>query len=139
MKGFSLLFAVLIVGIVLAISIGISDLVTRESALSGFGRDSQMAFFAADSGVECALYWDIKGNAFATTSQSTINCAGLNLLVGGSDTSTFRLDFPDNGACVNVIVDKTTAYPLTKISSSGYNTCDPNNPRRVERTLNSSY
>lgn len=57
-KGFTLLFSVLIIAIVLAVSAGISRVVSSEIFLSNVGRQSQMAFYAANAGVECAIYWD---------------------------------------------------------------------------------
>ncbi len=61
-KGFVILFAVLISIIVLAITIGISNIAYKEVALSTPARDSHYAYYAADTGAECALYNDIKVN-----------------------------------------------------------------------------
>ena len=33
---------------------------TKELKLSGLGRESQIAFYAADAGIECFFYWEIK-------------------------------------------------------------------------------
>ena len=70
-KGFTLLFAVLVSSLILALGLSIANITLKEVALSGTGRESQFAFYAADTGTECALYWDIKGsNVFATSSES---------------------------------------------------------------------
>jgi len=137
-KGFTLLLAVLITSIILGISVGISVFVIRELLISSTGRESQKAFFAADSGVECALYWDFKQNAFATSSTRVISCAGSSPTVGGvSGISEFDLTFT-NGACTHIKVDKTVPFSTT-IDSAGHNTCNLSDPNRVERTLRVSY
>lgn len=59
--GFVLLFSLLISSILLATGLGISRLMVKQITLAGLSRESQVAFFAADSGLECALHWDIFG------------------------------------------------------------------------------
>lgn len=59
-RGFTILFAVLIASILLAIGIAIFDITVRELRLSSVARESQFAIYAAETGVECALYWDSK-------------------------------------------------------------------------------
>ncbi len=137
-KGFTLLLAILITSIILGISVGFSAFIIRELIISAMGRESQKAFFASDSGIECSLYWDLRQNAFATSSTSSINCAGSSKTVGGSSgISEFDLNFT-NGACSHVKVDKTV-YPQTKINSYGRNTCNLSDPNRVERALEIIY
>ena len=55
-KGISLLFTVLITSLILAISLGISALLVQEMRLMGEIGYSVVAFYAADSGIEEALY-----------------------------------------------------------------------------------
>jgi hypothetical protein len=139
-KGFVLLMSLLISSIILAISGGIYLLAREELVLSGYGRESQKAFFASDSGAECAIYWDIKQNAFATSStSSTIACENQNKTFDpSSGITTFTIDFA-NGACAVITVDKITYYPNTTVESKGRNTCVTTNPRRVERALRITY
>ncbi len=137
-QGFTLLLAVLITSIILGISVGFSTFIIKELIISAMGRESQKAFFASDSGIECALYWDLQQNAFATSSTSSINCTGSSFTVGGSSgISEFDLNFT-NGACSHVKVDKTV-YLQTTITSYGRNTCDLSDPNRVERALEIIY
>ena len=63
--GFVLSFAVLVAGILLSIGLAIFTITLKELILSGSGRESQFAFYAADTGGECALYWDIKHAGFS--------------------------------------------------------------------------
>lgn len=137
-KGFSLLFTILFIAAALSVSLGISGLVLGRIGLSGIGRDSQLAFYAADSAAECVIYWDIywdSGTKFSTSSPSTITCAGQSRSVGGGPVSSFSLDF-DNGSCATVDVDKTDS-DLTMVTSIGRSPCD--GLKRVERGLEVRY
>lgn len=60
-KGFTLLYAVVVTSVILAASLSIISIALRELALSSSARDSQYAFYIANTGLECALYWDIVG------------------------------------------------------------------------------
>jgi len=73
--GFVLSFSVLIAGVLLSIGLAMFSITLKELILSSGGRESQFAFYAADTGGECALYWDIKhpgysGSAFAPLTDS---------------------------------------------------------------------
>ena len=142
-SGFTLLLSVLVVSILLTISMGFSVFVLRELNIAIIGRESQRAVFASDSGIECALYWDfvhggLSKSAFDISGTSAISCSGKSPMVGGpSGISDFRLNF-DNGACVDVKVDKRNP-PDTKIESKGYNTCDDGARDRVERAFRVVY
>ena len=59
-KGFVLLMAMLVSGLFLVIGMAIFKIAYIELILSSTGKASQKAFAAADSGLECALYWDRK-------------------------------------------------------------------------------
>lgn len=59
-NGFTLFVAVLVASLVLAIGFSISNIVLKQLAISGSGGGSLVAFYAADSAVECAVYWDRK-------------------------------------------------------------------------------
>lgn len=154
-KGFTLFIAIVIMGTLLLIAAGITNLAVKQSFLSSSGRESQAAFYAADTGMDCALYWDVSNNggddsAFSTTNPtSPIICNGKSIpfspvvdLATGIGTSTISFDYtPDNPFCVTVTIVKTPIGQNinTKIESRGYNTCDPNNPRRVERAVRATY
>jgi len=156
--GFALLFAVLATSVLLAVSASIWNIAMREVILSSFGRESQVAFFAADSGLECALYWDLVNNSFATsTGPVDISCGGTpsSFSVGGgglasptsyignpSDPSQdLLLTASATGPCV--LVSVTKEYSGTRLVTTarayGYNTCNPLSPTRVERGLLVTY
>src|SRR3989339_1147967 len=97
--GFTILLSVLVVSIVLSAGLGIFGVMTRELKLSGIGRESQLAFYAADAGIECFFYWEIKhpglaDSAFepATGVTNRISCAGNNNIeIKGSSPYSFNL------------------------------------------------
>ncbi len=158
-SAFTILFAVIVSSLVLALGLGIVAITMKEVKLSGNGRDSQLAFYAADSGLECAQYYDLAHTAFATSSESTlipsIECNGNSVLVetdplptSDSATSTFTMYMEYNltveveaKPCADVAVIKyvDAGQAKTKIDSRGYNTCDKNNSRRLERGYSVEY
>lgn len=149
-KGFTLFIALVVMGTLLLIAAGITSLATRQALISASGRESQHAFYAADTGIECALYWDVKNptgiSAFATSTASTITCdnSGPLSVGGGGDlnpTSSFTFTLTPEPYCVSVTVTKTYVSNVlrTVIESLGYNTCDSSNPRRVERAIRAVY
>jgi len=156
-KGFSLFIAVTVAATLLLVAFSVSKIATKGLEFANTGRNSQIAFFAADAGIECALYWDVafEPSKFSpSVSGSPINCAGVSMAngnpipgstnttqIGGAAISRFgfvmnRGTNPTN-ACVIVIVTK--AGMNTKVESFGYNTCDTSNPRRVERGVEVNY
>jgi hypothetical protein len=167
-KGFTLLFASLIVSLLLAVGLAILNITLQQLLLSSTAKESQFAFYNADTGVECALYYDKNnpsGKIFATSTLSAnyissaadISCNGVNgknvgvvSSDGGSAETDFDLLFiaPECPSVTNM--DKMIHVRVLKtadsvgnintvISSYGYNTCDPNNPKRVERGFQTAY
>lgn len=88
-KGFTLLLAALVSAIVLSLGASIFTIARKQVTLSSLGRDSQFAFYAADTIAECALYYDIRQSAvtgftgFATSSVSaamnSLTCDGVTV------------------------------------------------------------
>jgi hypothetical protein len=86
-KGFALLLAVIVAGVLLSVTYLMFSINLKQISLSTTGANSQYALFAADTGVECALYADQQinyndGNIFAvvatdqTTLQTTLSVRG---------------------------------------------------------------
>jgi len=160
-RGFAMLFAVLVSSVLLSIGLSIFNLTVKELLLSSSGRESQFSFYAADSGVECVLYWDFKGqDIFATSSSSRSpspsnpDCAGTSINISPSQTTSdtantqFSFEIPNtlpSGVsapyCVTVLISKSVNNNIvtTSIDSRGYNTCDVSDPNRVERALRVRY
>lgn len=125
--------------VALAVGLSVYNILSKEIQLSDLGRESEIAFYAADSGGECALYWDIHSGPLSTTTPSTIKCAGQTLTAGGSTISTFKVGFT-NGACAKVVINKSNP-PKTIVDSYGYNVdCDTaTSSQKVERGVELNY
>ncbi len=65
--GFTLFVALIVSSLLLSIGLSLSNIILKQLIFSGSGRESQIAFYAADSGAECALYWDVKDAVGVTT------------------------------------------------------------------------
>lgn len=138
--GFTLLLATLAASIALSLGSSIFSITTKEIQLSSIGRDSQFAFYAADTAAECALYWDFRHNYFSTSTpadpQSQYLCDGQELNATGRPTAidpqpypyTMTFQFEPNGYCANVTVLKCDG----PISANG--TCTHASPPAV-RTI----
>jgi hypothetical protein len=114
-RGFTIFFATLITSLALAIGLAIYDLTVRELDLSATANQSQYAIYAADTGAECALYWDSKwctgsscpagSSAFATSTNTNSNtfppasgvvCNGQDIAALGAPPDPYKL--PVSGA-----------------------------------------
>ena len=148
-EGFTLAVALIVAGVLLLIATGMVNLALKQASISASGRDSQIAFYAADTGIECALFWDIQSptgsSAFSTSTGSTIFCnkdvnnPDNQWIVGGSYTSVINhINFAPEPYCAIVVVTKELDGH-TEIESKGYNTCDLSNHRRVERAVRVTY
>lgn len=136
-KGITLLIAVLVASIALAIGLGIFDIFFRELRISRGLLPSFVAFYAADAGVECALYYHIdivNGSLFNPADPpATINCGGNpptppvpithTTLGNGDEEFTYEYEI-DNGSCVRVRVirrDVGTPSECNRIEALGRN------------------
>lgn len=151
-NGFVALFAVLLSMLILTMALGIISVSLKETQLSIESKNGNIALFAADSGIECALYGDVGlpggfGDA-DSNSTDTFECVGADFKVGDIGTLDFTIDSaftaPDydfllylsGTSCANVFVNKNyeviedvagvqTTVSYTKIDSYGYNvSCD---------------
>ena len=146
-KGFVILFAVTLSAILLSIALGVANIALKEIKFGTSAKDTNDAFFAADTGTECALYND-KGStsSFGGTGPATIQCLGNSIsIVGSSSPWTFTVVGMGSTfqSCAKVIVTKTSSPPVfTSIVSKGYNnggsTC-VQGTNTVERELDLNY
>lgn len=158
-NGFVVLFAIVISSILFSVALGLINVASKEILFSISNRASNDAFYAADTGVECALYWDL-GPSFGGPSAFGLNpipygiattCGNINLNLYQSNPSgpwTFYIHGlgRNSQACVKVVVTKNIAppNPPNKIVASGYNIgdvpdCVSTNTNRVERQLEVVY
>ncbi len=145
-SGFTLLLAALVASIVLSLSTSIYVIAQKQVTLSSIGRDSQFAFYAADTGAECALYWDTRHNYFSTTTPSgSATCDSQTLTVSGrlpTYPATMTFQFEPGGFCAQVSVKKDVVDPHTTIHADGFSTSCATigtNPRALQRSVELHY
>lgn len=108
-KGFTLFYALLVSSLALVIGASIFDITVREIDLSNAATQSQYAVYIADSGAECALYWDSKytnGNN-GTSFGGSLNNGGSNSAFATSSTDTTMV--PTAGMWCNMVDIATAA------------------------------
>ncbi|MFT7328315.1 MAG: hypothetical protein ACI870_000502 [Crocinitomicaceae bacterium] len=151
-KGFVILFSMLISALILLISAGIFSVVKKEVVLSSYARESQRAFYSADSALECVLYADLigvvatptgPGTPFTITpsgkEQHTFECGGGTVFSEHLDDSngTQGYEFPyvlryynsfDLGSCAYVLIEVNerntddTEIEI-RMTAVGFNSC----------------
>ncbi len=164
-RGFTVLFSVLVASILLAVGASIFNITVKNLLFSSSGRESLRAFSAADTGLECAEYWDHNGGGLFKSKdtngespfQNTAQCVGKVItnvndaewdldIVGDVYTTFFKINTEtdqQNGICFEVTVTKKPKINepekiTTVIDSRGYNTCTPSD-RRLERAVRLTY
>lgn len=156
-SGFVVLYAVLVSSLLISIGLSIFSLSSKEFALSAAASESQISVFAADAGLECALYWDLKGTDVFATSTDTRPVSNT-FCMGQDITESWRVSYDDSSSpkqatttfilyynqslssespCAQVQIGK--AFPKTHIEARGYNICNSQNIRQVERGLRVTY
>mgnify|MGYP001590136699 CR=1 FL=1 len=138
-NGFALLLSLIVTSILLVVGLGVSGVAFREIQLSGFGNQSEIAFYAAETGLECGMYWDravvnymdddSSGSvmdesdalsAFVDGSTTTLgSCLGNSITLdsrglitdtSSDNTAKFELNL-STGPCVEVEIKKEHADP----------------------------
>ncbi|MDQ5901331.1 MAG: hypothetical protein QG580_46 [Patescibacteria group bacterium] len=155
-KGFVALFTVLLVSVILAMAVGIASISLKEIVLSSSASEGNKAFYAADSGIECALYFD-KINLVPGTLLQSLVCNGNNyILVDGfpdpgptsnsltDEVYNFAIPFGANDElCADIQVERAIIGEVfsTRIESKGSNVAcdDDSNPKKVERSIRVTY
>lgn len=150
-KGFTLLLASVVVSIILAVGASIFALAQKELILSSIGRDSQFAFYTADTAAECALFWDVRYNYFDPVAPDNVtpSCGGDTLVIvtgnpGENPSYPYEMQFQyePNGYCASVYVTKDTNPKRTHVRADGFSTsCDSveTNPRTLQRSVELNY
>ncbi|MDD5068139.1 MAG: pilus assembly PilX N-terminal domain-containing protein [Candidatus Pacebacteria bacterium] len=150
-KGITVLIAALVASILLAIGLSIFNTTVKDLFFASTSKQSEIAFYAADTAAECAQYFDIgfPGQVFATSSIPIVPaptsrfCVTFDITNPGqnasgsywdpgtptvsSATTKFKLHFPSPiKACAEVTVTKEGLpdgiNSKTTISSFGYDT-----------------
>jgi len=168
-SGFVILFAIIISAIIMLIGAGIFSIALKETILSSTVAESSIGIFAADTGMECALYHEYieKSRGWNLDDDITFDC-GLDIgitekpIFNSSVVGEYQFKFAIDGtpSCGEVIVlrDRNrlgelrdTEHPEagTLIISRGFNVClelssgdsvpDKSNQFLIERRLEAWY
>jgi hypothetical protein len=119
-RGITMLLAIVVSVFVLAVGTSLVSIALKQLVLTNSSSDSELAFYAANTGIECALYWDlqlfdddsdgVEEYIFPISSLSQteaeyddldIRCAGFDIYegtshYGGGDNSVSSSDFIDD-------------------------------------------
>lgn len=141
-QGFALFVAIGVSSIILLVSIALSNVTLKQILIAQASRESQKAYYAADNGIECVLFWEIvnptaPGESAFDSSGQEISCGTETFNVGGGSTSNFTVTFSPFNTCAEVTVTKSGGE--TTVESRGRNLCTGNSNRRVERGIRVQY
>lgn len=157
-RGIALFYVVLVAGVVVIASFAVSRIALKETIFSNLGKQSQQAFYAANSGLECAMYWDLKHAKFSEAfpdfgviSTENMECARNDLedikndqkIDQSGNTHQYEFTISNlNGSdlCADIVVEKTYNNPDidTKIEVRGRTSCSSAG-RAVERAILTNY
>ena len=154
-SGFTLMLSILVASVMLTLGLSIFNILNQQLEVSGIAKQSQFAFYAADTGLECALYHDFQGGGFSTsTGGGSIECGDKNRNINSVSTSDgyehiFYLDFQPEPYCAEIRVEKQVSGQsiATKVQAKGYNRgwdsgsndCSNSHPRKIQRAIEVNY
>lgn len=157
-KGYAILFTVILVSIILTITMGLSNTAFKQLIISHVAKNSELAFYQADTASECALYMDRVSGIFTPSIPATVSCGvdktgantTLNVVttINGSqeiyNLTPAGLWNTSLAPCFNIIFTKTnpidpTDPVLNNMKARGYNLCVKSSARAVEREEEVNY
>lgn len=84
-KAFTLFVSLIVAALLLAVGFSIGNIIIKQLTLASSGSGSLIAFYAADSAAECAMYWDRKdsyGVSIADGPFGTTSVMGTQIVCG---------------------------------------------------------
>ena len=158
-NGYAILFTIVVVGIISMITMGLTNAVFKATVLASVAKDSTAAFYPADLASECALMFDNEkdvGERLLTDGSTGIfKCADKTLAyqitpiaspVGYSvilrpegETDIKDSTSPDKCIRMDITINESGPIVITKVDARGYNICNKNVLRTVERSLQITY
>lgn len=148
-KGFALLYAIIIISVVSVIAFGLASISLKQKVLSSLAIDSQVAFYAADAGMECALFYNLKVFNPMGAGNNNIGCFDpdpghfgqlltFSTIMNPPSAPFIWFATPRKEPCFSIELISPgipPANPRPSISVKGYSTCQSNTTRYVERNL----
>ena len=141
-NGYAILFTMVIMTIIMTFAVGMSNGAYKQTILSSTARDSQIAFYQADTAGECALY--IIGKPVTLSAGTNFPCGGVDsfgnsielTVVGNNGLYSLEKSSPDpSRPCFKIETDLINKILIVK----GYNVCNPTDRRKVERAIEITY
>ncbi len=166
-RGIALFITLILSSVLLLISFAISNIALKEVLLSSSGRESQIAFYASNTGIECALYYALNvdgkfpiphaGTNDIDCGQGPMQVENNGINEDGIDKAEYTFSFKvrDNSdsPCGQVTLkkwveeDNGVNFEKVEIESRGWNLCEEDgdefgpasSPRVLERALRVVY
>ena len=158
--GYAMLFTVVVVSAISVITAGLTNIAYKQLTLSSLAKDSQTATIWADTANECAVFFEqvaIKHLLGQNPPTDEWTCGGITFDIKWEQLS--RLSDYENGnyeysletkentplkkPCfefsVKSIQEESAPTKSVTIESSGFNFCDKDNIRTVERAYEINY
>lgn len=110
-RGFALLIASLVASVVLLLASAIFDIAQKQVMLASISQQSQYAFYAADTGAECALYWDDRFGYFAPVTPTK---------GGPTDPDNNLPPICDTQSLAVSNVNSTPTFPFSSVNPASY-------------------
>jgi hypothetical protein len=143
-NGYAILFTVIIVSVLSVITAGIINGTNKQLILSSLANDSQTAFYQADTAADCGIYADQVLSVLEPdilTSGGEWFCNDVVLRINPTDDG-YEIspgDINPSLPCFKVIVTKDEDSGTTEIKAKGYNICNEESIKTVEREISISF
>ena len=139
LTGFTLLLTLLFTATLLAIGLTLYSLTIKEFDLSLSLRDSIPALYAAETGYECVIYWDVVQNAFRRVHDGeppldSIQCDGTTIPITEPSPKKFIFTLTFSDYKVEIDADDTSQFE-TLFEARGFNTSQSVFPRKIRKRL----
>jgi len=143
-SGFALLISLIVVGVVISVGLAVLDLTIKQVQLSTNAKESELAFHAANAGMECARFWrrasssemevgdPINPECFGTTPFANTIDDTAPVFVGDGESFLYSYEFTWGGAdprCTQINTVVASSSPLsTGVTTTNMTTLIPGYP-----------
>lgn len=148
-SGFALLISLIVVGVVISIGLSVLDVTIKQVRLSTNAKESELAFHAANAGMECARYWrrasssdmevgePINPLCFGASPDSNTIDAITPTYVGDGEAFLYSYEFTWGGAnprCtqINTVVASSSAIGVG-VTTTNMTTLIPGYPNGTDK------
>jgi hypothetical protein len=119
-KGFALLIGVVISSILISITFIMFNITLKQVTLATSGKNSQIALYAADTGIECGLYADLRITDEFSQAVTTANSDGTYY------STTFNTVTPKPFKCNGGVINNGNITTVSPVSITARGVTDNN-------------